>query len=274
MNNLITRSLTGTVFVLLIVGSVIASTWIFAILFLIVSILTQLEFYQLINKGAHKTQTYIGLGTGMFLYGTLAASAPGIGLTGINIIVLNLIPLVLVFVLALYSPSANPFADIGLTLTGTFYIALPFGLLNYFYVPSPLPNGANYGVLLGYFLILWLNDTAAYLAGSAIGKHRLFERISPKKSWEGSIGGALFAILTAWLLSDYFTVLLLWQWLAIAIIIVVFGTLGDLVESMLKRSLGIKDSGNKLPGHGGMLDRFDAVLLSAPVVFVFIAVFI
>jgi phosphatidate cytidylyltransferase len=271
VNNLITRSLTGIVFVMIILGSVIAGTWIFAVLFLFVSILTQQEFYQLMRKG-DKTQTYIGLGAGIFLYGTLAASALGIGLTGINLIVLNLIPVVLVFIFALFSGASDPFADIGLILTGLLYIALPFGLLNYFYVPSLLPDSVNYGVLLGFFLIIWLNDTAAYLVGSAIGKHRLFERISPKKSWEGSIGGALFALFTAWLLASYFTVFMLWQWLTIALILVVFGTLGDLVESMLKRSLGVKDSGNILPGHGGMLDRFDAVLLSAPVVFVFIAV--
>jgi phosphatidate cytidylyltransferase len=155
-------------------------------------------------------------------------------------------------------------------LTGVFYIALPFGLLNYFYIPARLPGDVQYGVLFGFFLILWLNDTAAYLVGSAIGKHRLFERISPKKSWEGSVGGAVFALFTAWLLSGYFSAILLWQWLVMAIIIVILGTLGDLVESMLKRNLGIKDSGNILPGHGGMLDRFDAVLLSAPVVYVFI----
>lgn len=271
MANLITRSLTGIIFVVVILGSVIAGTWVFAILFLFISILAQLEFYHLLNNGSYKPQTYFGLGAGIFLYGTIAAGALGIGgITGINIIMLNFIPLVMVFVLALYSKSADPFSDIGLTLTGILYIALPLGLLNYFYLPSLLPNGDSYGVLLGFFLILWLNDTAAYLIGSALGKHRLFERISPKKSWEGSIGGALFAIFTAWPLSNYFTDILLWQWLVIAIIIVVFGTLGDLVESMLKRSLGIKDSGNILPGHGGILDRFDAVLLSAPVVFVFI----
>jgi phosphatidate cytidylyltransferase len=275
VNNILTRSVTGLVFVLVIVGSVIANAWMFALLFLFVSTLTQLEFYQHIFKGTQKAQIYAGLGSGIFLYTSLAASALGMaGVTGVNLIVLNFIPLVLVFVLALFSGSSNPFSDIGLTLTGILYIALPFGLLNYFYLPSLFLNEVNYGVLLGFFLILWLNDTAAYLVGSAIGKHHLFARISPKKTWEGSIGGALFALIAAWLLSDYFEVLVLWQWLAIALIIVVFGTLGDLVESMLKRSLGIKDSGNILPGHGGLLDRFDAVLLSAPVVFVFIAVFI
>jgi len=272
VNNLITRSLTGIVFVLVIVGSVVGGPLIFAALFLFVTILTLLEFYKLTGKDSSKTQIYLGTASGIFLYGTLAASASGFGPTGYNTILLNLIPFVLIFVFALYSKSANPFADIGNTLAGILYIALPFGLLNYFYLPTLFLNEAKYGLLLGFFLILWLNDTFAYLVGSAIGKHKLFERISPKKTWEGSIGGAVFALFTAWLLSHYFTVLLPWQWLAVAIITVVFGTLGDLVESMLKRSLGIKDSGNILPGHGGMLDRFDAVLLAAPVVFVFIAV--
>lgn len=273
MNNFLIRSLTGIVFVLVIVGSVIGGPWIFASLFLFVSILTQLEFHKLLSKGEHKTQIYLGIGSGIFLYGTIAASALELGPAGFNIMLLNFIPFVLIFVSALYMQPANPFASIGLTLTGILYIALPFGLLNYFYTSATFLHGANYGILLGFFLILWLNDTFAYLVGSAIGKHHLFERISPGKTWEGSIGGAVFALFAAWLLSNYFTAFLLWQWLVFAFIIVLFGTLGDLVESMLKRSLGIKDSGNILPGHGGMLDRFDAVLLAAPVAFVFIAAF-
>ena len=234
VNNLITRSLTGIVFVLLIVSSMLINPWIFALLFFFITILTQLEFYQLMREGGTKSSTYIGLAAGIFLYGTLAASALNIaGIAGNNILLLNFIPLVLIFIFALYSRSSNSFADIGITLTGILYIALPFGLLNYLIAPALLPDGVNHGVLLGFFLILWVNDTAAYLVGSAIGKHKLFKRISPKKSWEGSIGGAFFALLTSWLLSNYYTPILLWQWLAIAIIIIIFGTMGDLVESML-----------------------------------------
>ena len=173
MNNLIIRSLTGIVFVLVIVGSVIGGPWIFATLFLLISMFTQLEFYRLISKGEHKTQMYIGMGSGIFLYGTLAASAPGLGLAGHHIILLNLIPLALIFISALYAESANPFADIGITLTGILYIAMPFGLLNYFYTTALFLHEANYGILLGFFLIIWLNDTFAYLVGSVIGKHHL-----------------------------------------------------------------------------------------------------
>jgi phosphatidate cytidylyltransferase len=143
----------------------------------------------------------------------------------------------------------------------------------YFFDPLLHSGPQHYGIVLGFFLLIWLNDTGAYFIGSLIGKHKLFERISPGKTWEGSAGGTLFALLTAWGLSYIFPQIDRTHWLILAIITVVTGTLGDLVESMLKRSLGIKDSGNILPGHGGMLDRFDAVLLSAPFVFVYLALF-
>jgi phosphatidate cytidylyltransferase len=271
VNNLTTRSITGAVFVIVIVGSIVLDAKIFAVLFLLVSALTQLEFYKILEKRGRKPQTLLGTCVGSLLYISLAANALGmLGTIGNMLLFFNFLFISYIFIAELFTRSADPFGNIGASLTGVIYIALPFGLLNYLYIPVIYPNDFNYSILLGYFLILWLYDTGAYLVGSAIGKHLLFARISPGKTWEGSAGGALFALLTAGLLSNYFTCLLLWQWLLLALIIVVFGTLGDLTESMLKRSLGIKDSGNILPGHGGMLDRFDAVLLSAPVVFVFI----
>ena len=271
MNNFITRTITGTVFVIVVVGSVILDARIFAALFLFVSILAQIEFYHILEKRGRKPGKYIGIAVGCFLYISLAANALGIlGSFGNMLVFLNFFLLCVIFIAELFTKSTDPFGTIGTTITGVIYIALPFGLLNYFYLPAAYTDNFNFGILLGYFLILWLNDTGAYLVGSAIGKHHLFVRISPGKTWEGSIGGAIFAVLSAGLMSNYFTGLLPWQWIIMALVIVVFGTLGDLVESMLKRSLGIKDSGNILPGHGGLLDRFDAVLLSAPVVFVFL----
>jgi phosphatidate cytidylyltransferase len=274
VNNLTTRTVTGAVFVIVVVGSIILDARIFAVLFLLVSILTQLEFYQILEKRGRKPQKLIGTGIGSMLYVSLAANALGLlGSIGNMLLFLNFFLISLIFITELFTRSADPFGNIGITLTGVIYIALPFGLLNYLYFPVIYPNNFNYGILLGYFLILWINDTGAYLVGSAIGKHQLIRRISPGKTWEGSAGGLLFAVLSAGLLSNYFTGLSLWQWIIMALLIVVFGTLGDLTESMLKRSLGIKDSGSILPGHGGMLDRFDAVLLSAPVVFVLITLF-
>jgi phosphatidate cytidylyltransferase len=273
VNNLITRTITGVGFIILVAGAVILDAKIFATLFLFVSILAQLEFYHILEKRGRKPQTYLGVSVGGFLYISLAANALGIfGQIGNLLIFFNLFLIGLIFIVELFTDSTDPFGNIGTTITGVLYVSLPFGLLNYLYLPVVFQENFNYGILLGYFLILWMHDTGAYLIGSAVGRHHLFERISPGKTWEGSIGGALFAVLTAVLLSNYFNGLLLWQWIVMALIIVVFGTLGDLVESMLKRSLGIKDSGKILPGHGGLLDRFDAVLISAPVVFTFITI--
>ena len=128
----------------------------------------------------------------------------------------------------------------------------------------------NHGIPLGFMLMLWANDTGAYIMGKSFGKHKLFERVSPGKTWEGLAGGILSAVVAAGVIARYFTVLDTWQWLCVALIISVFGTFGDLVESLFKRSRQIKDSGAILPGHGGLLDRFDGLLLAAPIVFVFL----
>ena len=138
-------------------------------------------------------------------------------------------------------------------------------------------NGAfgteyNYEILIGYFFVLWANDTGAYLVGRKLGRTKLFERISPKKTWEGSMGGLFFGLLLGYVNSLLFTGLGTLTWMSLALIIVLFGSLGDLVESLFKRSLGIKDSGKILPGHGGVLDRFDGIFISAPMVYTFLKV--
>jgi phosphatidate cytidylyltransferase len=158
---------------------------------------------------------------------------------------------------------------IGSYMSGIFYIAVPFGLLNALFL---LPGHAQYtvSILFGMFVIIWASDVFAYLSGSMFGKTKLFERISPKKTWEGSIGGLIFALVAAYILSLFFKELTLAEWLVMAVIIVVTGTLGDLTESMLKREAGVKDSGNILPGHGGILDRFDATLFATPFTLVYI----
>jgi phosphatidate cytidylyltransferase len=129
------------------------------------------------------------------------------------------------------------------------------------------------GIIVGFFILLWTNDSGAYLVGITIGRHRLMERISPKKSWEGFLGGTILALLVAWLLSGWLGVIDSWEWLIVSVIISIAGTYGDLVESMLKRSLGVKDSGTIMPGHGGFLDRFDSAIISFPLVFLFISLF-
>jgi len=269
VNNLLLRTITGIFFVGIVVSSVIFNPLFFAGLFFCVSLLGLHEFYKLLQKGGKFPQTCLGLISGGLLFAGLAAVANNL-IEAKNLYVL--VPLIAIsFIIELYRNKPSPFENVALTLVGVLYIALPFGLMNFFYLP-----GLHYTfiILLGFFVILWINDTFAYLFGSAFGKHRLFERISPKKSWEGSIGGALVSIIAVWLFASFDHSLSLIQWITITVIIVISGTLGDLVESMLKRSLNCKDSGTLLPGHGGILDRFDAVLISAPLIFVYIQFFI
>jgi len=265
VNNLVLRSITGIFFVAVVVSSIIFNPIFFACLFFCVTLLGLHEFYGLLQKGGRAPQIGLGIISGGLLFAGLAAVAnKWIDAKWL----LALIPLIPIsFISELYRNKPSPFENVALTLLGVFYIALPFGLMNYFYLPF---LHYSFIILLGYFVILWINDTFAYLFGSAFGKHRLFERISPKKSWEGSIGGALVSIITAWVFASFDHSLSLIQWIVITVIIVISGTLGDLVESMLKRSLNCKDSGTLLPGHGGILDRFDAVLISAPLIFVYI----
>ena len=269
MNNFVLRSITGTIFVAVIVSSIVFSPLFFVGLFFCISLLGLHEFYMLLQSGGKTPQLKWGLMSGGLLFAGLAAVAND----WMNSkYLLALLPLgAVVFIFELYRNKPDPFENIALTLLGIVYIALPFGFLNFFFL-SELNH--PYIILLGYFAILWINDTFAYLFGMTFGKHRLFERISPKKSWEGSIGGGLTSIFAAGLIASFENSLLLVHWLAIAIIIVISGSLGDLVESMLKRSLNCKDSGTILPGHGGILDRFDAVLISAPLIFVYIQLFI
>jgi len=253
------------------VGSALLGQTVFSVLLFIITVLSLNEFIALVSNDEVQPSLWPVLVTGGFTYVVLAANAMGIIAADKLFIILPFFSVL--FIAELWRGKKNPFSNIALSLLGIIYIALPFGLIMYFFNPQIISGPMHYGVVLGFLLILWLNDTGAYFVGSLIGKHKLFERISPGKTWEGSAGGALFAVLTAWGLSFVFTQLDALHWIILSLIIAVTGTLGDLVESMLKRSLGIKDSGNILPGHGGLLDRFDAVLLSAPFVFVYLAFF-
>jgi phosphatidate cytidylyltransferase len=271
VNNLATRSLTAVFFVIAMVGSALLGQTVFAFLLLIIVFFSINEFVSIVSNDQSKPSLWPTTIVGAITYSLLAAHAMRlIPLQGI----VAAIPFIfLLFIAELWRKKENPFTNIALSLAAIIYIAFPLGTMMYFFEPVSLSGPKHYGIVLGFLLILWLNDTGAYFTGSLIGKHKLFERISPGKTWEGSIGGAIFALLTAWGLSFIFTQLHMTQWIVLSIIIVITGTLGDLVESMLKRSLGIKDSGTILPGHGGMLDRFDAVFISAPFVFVYLALF-
>lgn len=167
----------------------------------------------------------------------------------------------------LYLKHKNPLGNWAFSMMSQLYVALPFALLNVLaFHNDPTASSVSYNPILplSIFVFIWLSDTGAYCVGSLIGKHRLFERISPKKSWEGSIGGAVFSIASSFVFAHYYDFMSVGQWAGLAVVVVIFGTWGDLTESLMKRQLGIKDSGNILPGHGGMLDRFDSALMAIP----------
>ena len=151
-------------------------------------------------------------------------------------------------------------------ILGQLFIALPFSLLCFILYVSDYQSI----ILLAVFITIWVNDTGAYVSGMLLGKHKLFERISPKKTWEGFIGGAFFALISGYVFSLFIPELNLLQWFIFSEIIVIFGTFGDLTESLMKRTENVKDTGNIIPGHGGLLDRFDSMLMSAPVIFLWL----
>ena len=260
---MLTRTITGILFVASIIAGVYFSSIIALCLFTLIVLLGTDEFYGLVKKSKEiKPIRFWGTISSVVLMITLGLVIQGKLRT--SYVVIPVMMLFFTFFIELYRKKDNPFTNIGYTILGNIYVVLPFAMLFYL---GHYNGDYNYEIILGFFILLWTSDTGAYLSGKFLGKHKLFERISPKKTWEGSIGALLLSIGVGYVLSIYFTDLTLINWIIIACIIVIFGGLGDLVESMLKRSLKIKDSGNILPGHGGILDRFDGLLLSAPFVY-------
>lgn len=269
MNNFLQRTITGILFVTVIIGSVWWGPSTFQLLFLLIAILSLLEFYRLIESSGRHPFRSGGIAIGILTYILISGSA--CGYFSYDWLVLLLPAGAIIFFSELYRKKENPFLNIALTFLGIMYALVPFALLTEL---SYQPGYYHRGLLTGYFILLWSSDTFAYVWGSLFGRNRLFERISPKKSWEGSILGTITTLVVAWLLSGLYSEIALQHWLIMALVICITGTLGDLTESLLKRSLGIKDSGNIFPGHGGVLDRFDALLLSVPFVLAYLVLFL
>ena len=249
-----------------IISSIVWSEWTYFLVFFTICILAQWEFYRLVRIQDYLPIRFWGVFIGGLLFILTFFIERG-DLDGKYLFLL--FPLAsVIFIFKLYKKDdPNPFVNIALFYLGISYVALPFALI---YIIVFADGDYTYQILLGLMLIIWSSDTGAYFAGTAFGKTKLFERISPKKSWEGSLGGALVATGLAYIAATYFDRLNLWEWLIIAAIVVVAGTYGDLVESHFKRSMSIKDSGNSIPGHGGFLDRFDSLILAVPFIVVFL----
>lgn len=282
-NNFIQRAITGIIFVGVLIGCILGGPISFTLLFALITALTIHEFGVIISKQPDvEINKPICMLAGVFLFFGFAYLGVIPGQTEILIPYLFLI--IYLLVSELYLKKKNPLNNWAYAMMSQIYIALSFAMLNVLAYHSIGNEGelSNYQVQynpilpLSIFIFTWINDTGAYCTGMLFGKHRLFERISPKKSWEGSIGGGVFSIIAAIVMAHYFPFMPISIWIGLALTVVIFGTLSDLTESLLKRTIGIKDSGNILPGHGGMLDRFDSTLMAVPaaVVYLYIISFI
>lgn len=245
------------------------SRYTFLVVLIIISVGSLSEFYTLVKKGAQiESNKLIGVPVGLAI--TLIPFLLIEDYISMRWLFLLLPITAMIFISELYRHHFKPFLNITVTLTGWLYISVPIGM---FYFIGIKNDVYEWPLILGYFLFLWGSDTGAYTAGKMLGRTKLFERISPNKTWEGSIGGWILSLVLAYIMSLIFIDLDMWKWLTMATIIVISGGLGDLAESQLKRSLNQKDSGTILPGHGGMLDRFDGLFISIPFVVAFLAFF-
>lgn len=277
----ITRTLTAIVFVAVLLGSIMYSYWSFALLFFVVSVWGLYEFYQLAEKLGAKPYKTIGLITGglMFLVSILHNSFywDSVKDSTEYFISFFIVSLFITFLVGLFDKNANTILNIAYTLMGIIYAVLPFILLVNIACFQDLDNydvyPFNSHYVLGIILLIWLNDSAAYLVGSFIGKNKLYERISPGKTWEGTIGATIITMACSYIVSMWFPELAFVHWLVIAFLVATLGTAGDLVESMLKRQGGVKDSGKIMPGHGGILDRFDSLLFVSPFIYAYLQLF-
>jgi phosphatidate cytidylyltransferase len=268
-SNLVQRVVAALVAVPLLIFLIVYHEWTFYGIFLLICILTQLEFYKLLKLDDNSPLRYYGTFCGAILF-SLAFFIETERIPELSYYIISPL-LTFIFFIKLYKKNdAKPFMNIGYTFLGIIYVALPFALI---VVLSMIGESYNYELVLGCLFLLWASDTGAYFAGTNFGKTKLFERVSPKKSWEGSLGGFIAAMIVAFILNKYFMSIDGWKWYVIGAIIVIAGTYGDLVESLFKRSMQIKDSGSVIPGHGGFLDRFDGLLLSIPFIIAFLKLF-
>lgn len=275
MKNLIIRALTGIIFVVVLVSAICIHPIFFLILFCIITGLTLWEFGSLVkhyeNANLQRAVNVLG---GVYLF--IATFVYANGLTDGKIFLPYLLFIMLTMIAELYYKAPNPINNWAFTLFAQIYCAGSFSMLNFIGAEPGTPGVMSYTPLfiMAIFIFVWLDDTGAYLVGSLIGKRKLFERISPKKSWEGFFGGLILVLASSQAFAWFAPEISQLNWLGLATTVVLFGTWGDLIESLLKRTLGVKDSGHILPGHGGMLDRFDSVMLAVPASYIYIELFI
>jgi len=272
LKNFYTRTLTGLVFVSVCLSMILIDRWTLLAFFVIADIWLKFEFFRIVKSDNAKALSFTSVFTGvLFILMNFAVLNYNVNP---KIFALLLIPVSLIFVEELFRNIENPLRNVAYSILSLIYISLPLVLaqsLSYRVVGNNqiqfLPQ-----ILVGIFVLNWTFDSMSYVSGILFGKHKLFERISPKKTWEGSIGGTIFAVLLGYFMSYFIPELSRLDWVVISALVVVFGILGDLIESLLKRSISLKDSGHSLPGHGGLLDRFDSFIFTIPWVFVYFVI--
>lgn len=280
-----TRTITAAIFVAVLLSCICFNYISFIGLFFVVSIWGLYEFYQLSEKTGAKPYKIIGYisGISMFCYSIISNSNFSYCFSTEKILPFIFVFIFCVFIIGLFDDDQNTTLNITHTITGLVYTVLPFMILvniscfdkaytfnnhtgNWYEDIAPY----NFHYILGIILLIWVSDVGAYLVGNFIGKHKLYERISPGKTWEGTVGATIITIGCSFIIAKWFPELVLIHWIVISVIICVFGTIGDLVESMFKRQANVKDSGSIMPGHGGILDRFDSLLFVSPFIYAYL----
>ena len=269
LKELAVRTASGVVLLLLFVGALVWSKWSAGALFAVILVGGLLEFYRLCRKKGVQPMSSVGVATSLAIFalafavfnqwGSPATETTARVVLGALLYVMLIVPTT--FVCELWRKSATPIANIATTFMGIIYVALPMAML--LFIPQMLVGKWSAWAMMAFVSIIWVNDICAYLVGVSIGKHRLCERISPKKSWEGFFGGLAgavgFAVLFGHLLGGNLVV-----WGGLGLVVALAGVAGDLIESLIKREVDVKDSGTMMPGHGGFLDRFDALFIATP----------
>lgn len=285
LKNFIVRTLSGAVLLLVILGAMWVGFYGFLALLLFITVVGTWEFYTLAKAKGYEPQRGLGVAIALLFYvATAMLSTMAIDsvkqftdndtiITWVSImIILGVVLVAIIFVAEVFRNRTTPIANVATTIAGVGYVALPMALMTI--VPMLIGGHGNWRAIyfLFYLFLVWGNDVFAYLAGVTMGRHKMCERLSPKKSWEGFVGGVLgslvVGVVAACVLNSSYI-----MWLGLALVVSLSSVVGDLVESMFKRDAGVKDSGNIMPGHGGILDRFDAFIISVPFAFVYLIIY-
>ena len=272
MKKFLIRTATGAAFVAVLIGAILYGSKSFGMLFVFITGMAIAEFCGIVKKHRQSTfSTGLAVLGGAFLFIALFVLCHGTDINPVTLLTPYIAIVAYAFIRQLFDTKSKPLDNYAYFALSQIYIALPFALLNILATVGTEPETTYSWLMpLSIFIFIWCNDSGAFCVGCTIGRHKMFERISPKKTWEGFIGGAVVAIAAGVVMSHFFEIMNVWQWMGFAAVVVVSGTLGDLIESSMKREMQIKDSGNILPGHGGMLDRFDSTLLAIPCVLIYL----